>query len=87
MIAKLSDGYEVEIDENRLDDWRYLTILRKIDKGETELIVDAAEFILGGEKEVERLASHLEKDGHVSATVMVEALQELMTSVSELKNS
>jgi len=87
MKAKLSDGYEVEINENCLNDWRYLTVLRKIDKGDAGLIVDAAEYLLGGEEEVEKLADHLAKDGFTPADKMVEALSELMTSINELKNS
>lgn len=87
MKAKLSDGYEAEISESCLNDWRFLTVLRKIDKGETGLIVDAAETILGGEAEVERLAKHIEVDGFTPADAMVSAITELMESVNELKNS
>ncbi len=87
MKAKLNDGFEVNIDENSLNDWRFLTMLRKIDKGDTGLIVDIAERLLGGEKEVDKLAKHLEVDGFTPADKMVGALEELMQSVGELKNS
>jgi len=87
MKAKLSDGFEVEINETCLNDWRFLTVLRKIDKGETGLIVDAAEIILGGEEEVEKLAKHLEVDGVTPADVMVSAITELMESINASKNS
>lgn len=87
MKAKLSDGYEVQLNDSCLNDWRFLTILRKIDKGETGLIVDAAEVILGGEEEVEKLAKHLEVDGVTPADAMVSAITELMESANELKNS
>lgn len=87
MIAKLSDGFEVEISDSCLNDWRFLTVLRKIDKGETGLIVDAAEIILGGEEQVEKLAKHLEVDGVTPADAMVTAITELMESANELKNS
>lgn len=87
MKAQLNDGYEVQIDESCLNDWGFLTLLRKIDKGDTGLIVDIAERLLGGEEEVEKLAKHLEVDGITPADKMVDALSELMTSVSELKNS
>ena len=39
MKAKLKDGFNVEINENCLNDWGFLTLLRKIDKGDTGLIV------------------------------------------------
>ena len=87
MKAKLSDGFEVQLNEERLNDWRFLTLLRKIDKGDTGLIVDVAESLLGGEEEVDKLAKHLEVDGITPANKMVDALTELMESVSELKNS
>lgn len=87
MKAKLKDGFEVQISESVANDWRFLTVLRKIDKGESGLIVDAAELLLGGEEEVERLAKHLEVDGVTPVDVMVSAITELMESVNELKNS
>ena len=52
------------------------------------MIVDAAEILLGGEEEVEKLAKHLETDdGKTSAEAMVTAIIELMESVNALKNS
>ena len=87
MKAKLSDGYEAQINDSCLNDWRFLTMLRKIDKGDTGLIVDIAETLLGGEEEVDKLAKHLEVDGFTPADKMVEALTELMESVNQLKNS
>lgn len=86
MIAKLKDGLEFEIRDDISNDWRFLTVLRKIDKGESSLIVDAAEFMLG-EDGVEKLAKHLEADGVTPTDKMVDALTELMSSVNELKNS
>ena len=87
MKAKLKDGYEVDINESCTNDWNFLTTLRKIDKGESGLIVDVAEILLGGEKEVDKLAEHLAVDGITPADKMVDALIELMSSVNELKNS
>ncbi len=87
MKAKLTDGFEVQINEACLNDWKFLTTLRKIDKGDTGLIVDIAELLLGGEEEVENLAKHLEVDGVTPADKMVAAIAELMESVNELKNS
>lgn len=87
MTVTLKDGFEVTISEKTLNDWRYLTVLRKIDKGEAGLIVDAAEMLLGGEEEVEKLAKHLEQDGVTPADIMIDALNEIMESINELKNS
>ena len=87
MKATLSDGYEVQVNEKCLNDWGFLTMLRKIDKGDTGLIVDIAETLLGGEEEVGKLAKHLEVDGVTPADKMIDALTELMSSTNELKNS
>ncbi len=87
MLAKLKDGYEVQISDSVANDWNFLTVLRKIDKGESGMIVDAAEILLGGEEEVERLAKHLEVDGITHLDDMVSAITELMESVNSLKNS
>ena len=86
MKAKLSDGYGAQVNENCLNDWGFLTMLRKIDKGDAGLIVDVAERLLGGEEEVGKLAKHLEVDGVTPADKMIDALTELMESVNELKN-
>lgn len=87
MIAKLSDGFEANISDELANDWKFLTVLRKIDKGETSLFVDAAEILLGSEEEVDRLAKHLETDGVTTVDAMVSAITELMNSANELKNS
>ena len=87
MKAKLKDGFEVQINDKCLNDWKFLTALRKIDKGDTGLIVDVAEILLGGEEEVDKLAEHLAVDGFTAADKMVDALTDLMESVNELKNS
>lgn len=88
MISKLSDGFEVHIDESALNDWAFLKTLRKIDKGETGLIVDIAELLLGGDEEVEKLEKHLaDENGKTPADKMVEAIAEIMNSANESKNS
>lgn len=87
MLVELKDGFSVNVNEECSNDWNFLTKLRKIDKGDAGLIVDVAEILLGGEKEVDKLAKHLEKDGKTPLNVMVDALTEIMESISALKNS
>lgn len=87
MIATLKDGFEVEINEKALNDWQFLRMLRKIDKGDYGLIVDIAETLLNGEAGVDILAAHLEEDGVTPVDSMVAAIGELMESVNESKNS
>lgn len=84
---QLKDGFEVSVSEDCLNDWKFLTMLRKIDKGDTGLIVDIAERILGGEKEVEKLAKHLEVDGVTPADAMIAAIADIIEAIGKLKNS
>ena len=87
MTVKLSDGFEVNVEEKHFDDWNLLKLIRGVDKGEYSLIVDVAEILLGGEENVDRLAEHLAVDGVTSIYAMADAVREIMDSVSELKNS
>ena len=87
MKVTLKDGFEVTIDERHLYDWNLLKKLRGIDRGETSLVVDVAEILLGGEENLDALAKRLEVDGVTSIDSMVEALREIMESATELKNS
>lgn len=87
MLVELKDGFSVNVDEECSNDWNFLTKLRKIDKGDAGLIVDVAEILLGGEEEVDKLAKHLEKDGKTPLNSMVDALTEIMESISSVKNS
>lgn len=87
MIAKLKDGFEIQIDDNSLNSWDLLEVLSDIDEGETGLIVKAARLLLG-KNGVNELKEHLRNDkGKVPADVMVQAIAELMESANELKNS
>ena len=87
MKVKLSDGFEVNIEEKHLNDWRLLKLIRGIDKGDASLTVDVMEILLGGEEELERLEKHLEVDGITTIDAMGDALREIVESASELKNS
>lgn len=87
MKVKLKDDFEVTIDENCLDDWRLLKLIRGIDKGDGALAVDIMQILLGGEDGLERLEEHLEVDGKVTVSVMNDALAEIIEAASELKNS
>ena len=87
MKAKLKDGYEVIINDESLDDWEFLELLDEVDTGNGGAIVRVAKLLLGDD-ELSKLKAHLRGDGkRVPATAMINALQELMESVGEAKNS
>ena len=87
MKVSLKDGFEVNIEENRLNDWKLLKLIRGIDKGDASLTVDVMEILLGGEEELEKLEKHLEQDGFLGIDTMGNALREIVEAASELKNS
>ena len=87
MKAHLKDGFEVDIRDEVIGDWEFLEILSDIDEGETGLIVRAARMMLGKEG-VSSLKEHIrDGSGRVDAEAMVNAIQELMDSTNESKNS
>lgn len=87
MKAHLKDGFEVDIRDEVIGDWEFLEILSDIDEGETGLIVRAARMMLGKEG-VSSLKEHIrDGNGRVDAEAMVNAIQELMNSTNESKNS
>ena len=86
MIAKLKDGFEVQLSEDTLNSWEFLELLSDIDEGEYGLIVKAARLLLGKEG-VKALKEHIRtEDGKVPADTMVDAISELMESANESKN-
>lgn len=87
MQVELKDGYKVNVDENCSNDWNFLVKLRKIEKGDSSLIVDVAETLLGTEEELEKLVKHLEVDGRTSISAMADALAEIMEAAGPVKNS
>lgn len=85
MKVKLNDGYEVEILEAHLNDWKMLKLLRYIERGEPAKIVDVVEMLLGVDG-AEALEKHLEVDGKTSIEAMIEATGQIMDAANQLKN-
>ena len=86
MTVKLKDGFEVEIDEKHLNDWKLLKLIRGIDRGDASLSVDVMEILLGKEG-LEKLEEHLAVDGITPIDAMGDALGEMIEAASKLKNS
>lgn len=85
MKVKLNDGYEVEILEANLNDWKMLKLLRYIERGEPAKIVDVVEMLLGVDG-AEALEKHLEVNGKTSIEAMIEATGQIMDAANQLKN-
>lgn len=87
MKASLTDGYEVNINDECLDDWEFLELLDEVDTGNGGAIVRVAKLLIG-EDELKKLKEHLKGEGkRVPASAMITAITELMQSVGEAKNS
>ena len=69
-------GFNYTIQEGALDDYELLEELREIDKGNTSLIVDVIEKIIGSEQK-EQLKKHVrDETGRVSIKRMVDEIKE-----------
>lgn len=86
MQVVLKDGFSLEIDDKKLDDYELMEALTDIDKGKAARITDAVDILLGEEKS--RLFEHIrEEKGYVSMEVVQNALLEVITGLKNGKNS
>ena len=80
-----SSGFRYKIDEEALDDWETLTLLKKVDDGDILAIIDVAPKFLG-EKQYQNLQKFLKKkEGKVRTTSMIREIGEIFTS-NQVKN-
>ena len=90
MVGRTRDGFEVEIDERLLNDWRFTMAVVELQTGEDIEKVSAAgkmvNLLLGDKKEA--LFAHIaaKNDGIVPAPEVMIAVTELIESCKELKN-
>ncbi len=86
MQKATSTGFEYKLDDEVLDDWELLKLLKKIDKGEGDLIIDLVPRLLGDEQ-AQQLENHLIKlEGKVKISSMSREIGEIMNGSKELKN-
>ena len=82
-----SKSFNYTIQEGALDDYELLEELREIDKGNTSLIVDVIEKIIGSEQK-EQLKKHVrDETGRVSIKRMVDEIGEILRGNQQGKNS
>lgn len=82
---KLTNGFEVEIPDERLDDWEVLETIDELDEN-PERAARLTKLLLG-EDDYKRLKEHCKVDGKVSMTSMMEALNEILNANNKSKNS
>lgn len=81
---KLSNGFEVEIDKERLNDWETLEVIDELDE-HPERAVRLAKKLLGDD-DYQKLKEHCRVDGKVSMEAMMDALGEILSGET-VKNS
>lgn len=81
----LTNGFEVTVDENGLDDWEILEILCDLDEGKFGKMPKVFTALLG-EEQFAALKKYLkEKDGKVRISAMQDALGEIFSTLKEGK--
>ncbi len=86
MKKATSTGFEYKLDDEVLDDWELLKLIKRIDNGESDLIVDLVPKLLGDEQAVE-LENHLIRlEEKVKISSMAREIGEIMKGSKDLKN-
>ena len=86
MKGKTSTGFEFDIEDERLDDMELVDIMAEID--ENPLLMPKLCKMLLGEEQKKRLYDHLRsEDGRVPIEATTNAIQEILNSPGDLKNS
>lgn len=87
MKGKTNTGFEFDVDEAALDDYRLLKALNEVSDGKSGRVTYIIEKLLGSDQE-EKLMTHVEKlnDGKCSASGMVAELNEIFEAL-KAKNS
>lgn len=87
MTGTTKSGFEFDVNEAALDDYRLLKALNEVSDGKTGKVTVIIEKLLGSDQEG-RLMEHVESinDGKCSATGMVAELNEIFEAI-KAKNS
>ena len=86
MKGKTTTGFEFDIEDERLDDMELVDIMAEID--ENPLLMPKLCKMLLGEEQKKRLYDHLRsEDGRVPIEATTNAIQEIVNSPGDLKNS
>lgn len=84
MKITTSDGYELEIKEEALDDYELLEALDEVDAGKTGRLAGAFTMLLGKEQKKKFLENYRNKEtGRIPATVMYPVINDVMAKIRE----
>ena len=80
-------GFKYSINEKATKDWRFISLTKKMNKGnpveQFDALDEALNMILGGEEEKERLLQHVESmnDGYAPIEKVIDEFNEILESV------
>jgi len=82
---KLSNGFELEVDKNGLDDWEILEILCDLDDGKFGKMPKVFDAVLGADQFAALKAYLKETEGKVKISTMQNLLGEIFDTLKEGK--
>lgn len=86
MKVTVGNGFMLEIDDRRLDDYELVEALTDVDRGKVGRLTDAVNILLGKEKT--RLFEYIrEEKGYVSTESIKGVLLEVINGMKNGKNS
>lgn len=86
ITGKTSTGFEFQLEDEALDDYELLENLKKVDDGDTNVLIIVVDQLLG-EEQKNRLKDHVRTEkGRVSAKRLLEEVSEIFNSCNAGKN-
>lgn len=83
--GKTTSGFKFEVNENRLQDIRFIEMLSEADKNPLQL-PKMISFVLGREQ-TEKLYEHVKEDDFVNAALVEKEMIEIFNAVKENNSS
>lgn len=85
MEVVLEDGFALDIDDKKLDDYELVEALVDMDRGKVDRLADAVNILLGEEKP--KLFEHIRNEkGYVSSEYIKNTLLEVINGLKNGKN-
>lgn len=84
--GKTESGFEFELNEQALTDFRLLDLLSEIEDGNVSSSVKAIKFLLGDEQKEKLYDFCKNEDGFIPADEVIKVFGEIMNSCKQTKN-
>ena len=81
-----STGFEFEISDATLNDWRLLEHIADMEEGDDFAVVRLARVLLSDNDQYKRLMEHCTVEGRVERNKVTDEIIEIMKSGNEVKN-